>query len=88
MMYIVSLGLFEESNGHIFCYKILKRLDSSMTSSTKMRAIITRAKQSHDKVMISHDSCKKNRRRRTRIERRRRRRSTHFNWKNTERKRS
>ena len=27
-----------------------------MTSSTKMRAIITRAKQSHDKVMISHDS--------------------------------
>ena len=27
-----------------------------MTSSTKMRAIITRAKQSHDKAMISHDS--------------------------------
>jgi len=56
MRYIVSLGLFEENNGHIFCYKILKRLDSSMTSSTKMRGIITRAKQSHDKVMISHDS--------------------------------
>ena len=56
MRYIVSLGLFEENNGHIFCYKILKRLDSSMTSSAKMRAIITSAKQSHDKVMISHDS--------------------------------
>jgi hypothetical protein len=56
MKYIVSLGLFEESKGRIFCYKILKRLDSSMTSSTKMRGIITRAKQSHDKVMISHDS--------------------------------
>ena len=56
MRYIVSLGLFEENNGHIFCYKILKRLDSSMTSSTKMRAVITSAKQSHDKVMINHDS--------------------------------
>lgn len=56
MRYIVSLGLFEESNGHIFCYKILKRLDSSMTSSAKMRTIISSAKKNHDKVMISHDS--------------------------------
>ena len=79
MKYIVSLGLFEESNGHIFCYKILKRLDSSMTSSTKMRSIITRAKQSHDKVMISHDSVmqeenriEENRREEKRIEQKRR----------------
>lgn len=55
MKYIVSLGLFEESNGHITCYKILKRLDCSMTSNAKMRAIITGAKQSHDKVMINSD---------------------------------
>ena len=56
MRYIVSVGLFEESNGHITCYKILKRLDSSMTSNAKMRALITGAKQSHDKVMIDHDT--------------------------------
>lgn len=56
MRYIVSLGLFDESNGHIFCYKILKRLDSSMTSNAKMRTIISNAKQRHDKIMISHDT--------------------------------
>jgi len=56
MRYIVSLGLFEENNGHIFCYKMLKRLDSSMTSSPKMRKLITQAKACHDKVMINHDN--------------------------------
>jgi hypothetical protein len=55
MKYIVSLGLFEESNGHITCYKILKRLDCSMTSNAKMRVLITGAKQNHDKVMINSD---------------------------------
>lgn len=55
MKYIISLGLFEESNGHITCYKILKRLDCSMTSNSKMRALITGAKQNHDKVMINSD---------------------------------
>jgi hypothetical protein len=55
MRYIVSLGLFEESSGHITCYKILKRLDTSMTSNSKMRSMITEAKQNHDKVMINHD---------------------------------
>ena len=60
MRYIVELGLFEETNGHIYCYKLLKRLDSSMTSNAKMRALITDAKQNHDTVMIpsccSHDT--------------------------------
>ena len=60
MRFIVGLGLFEESNGHITCYKILKRLDSSMTSNVKMRNIITNAKQSHDTVMINHDSVMSN----------------------------
>ena len=56
MRFIVGLGLFEESNGHITCYKILKRLDSSMTSNAKMRNIITSAKKNHDTIMINHDS--------------------------------
>ena len=56
MRFIVGLGLFEESSGHITCYKILKRLDSSMTSNAKMRNIITSAKKNHDTIMINHDS--------------------------------
>lgn len=70
MRYIVSLGLFEENNGHISCYKILKRLDTSMTSSQKMRELLSKAKKSHDTVMISHDSVMqdKNRQDKTRIE--------------------
>jgi hypothetical protein len=60
MRYIVELGLFENYNGHITCYKILKRLDTSMTSNPKFRAIISEAKrENHDSVMIlsssSHD---------------------------------
>lgn len=59
MRYIIDLGLFEDNNGHITCYKLLKRLDTSMTSNPRLRAIITEAKQSHDAVMIpsrqSHD---------------------------------
>ena len=64
MRYIVSLGLFEESNGHIFCFKILKRLDTSMTSNQKMREIITSAKKSHDIIMINHDSIMQEEKRR------------------------
>lgn len=55
MKYMVEIGLFEQNNGHIYCYKLLKRLDSSMTSSIKMRNIIQSAKQNHDTVMIQ--SC-------------------------------
>lgn len=55
MNYIIELDLFSESKGRIFCFKMLKRLDTSMTSSGKFRALITKAKQSHDGVMIGHD---------------------------------
>jgi hypothetical protein len=61
MRYMVDLGLFENSNGQITCYKIVKRLDSSMTSNPKLRQIIKgfHAKN-HDGVMTvsgeSHDS--------------------------------
>ena len=64
MRYIVSLGLFEENNGHIFCFKILKRLDTSMTSNPKMREIITSAKKSHDTIMINHDGIMQEEKRR------------------------
>lgn len=56
MRFLVSEKLFEYSSGKITCFKMLKRLDSSMTSNQKMRSIITEAKKNHDIVMISHDS--------------------------------
>jgi len=56
MKYIVELKLFEERNNLIHCYKLLKRLDSSMTSNAKFRKVIMEAKDCHDEVMT--ESCK------------------------------
>jgi hypothetical protein len=56
MRYMVALGLFECSDNRITCFKMLKRLDSSMTSSPKMRQMITSARDNHDSVMTG--SCK------------------------------
>jgi len=56
MAYMVNVGLFESSDSTITCLKLLKRLDQSMTSNKKMRELITKAKASHDGVMINHDS--------------------------------
>ena len=54
--YIVNLGLFECSSNRIFCFKMLKRIDSSMLSaSSKMRGLIVDAKQNYEKVMTK--SC-------------------------------
>ena len=63
MLCILELNLLTQSDGRIFCFKLLKRLDSSMTSSTKFRGFITVAKESHDKVMISHDSVMQDKKR-------------------------
>lgn len=53
MRTIIELGLFEESNGHVFCLKMLKRLDASMTSNKSMRQLIAKAKnQSMEYVSI------------------------------------
>lgn len=56
MRYIVNLGLFTCSNDKIFCYKLLKRLDSSMTSNPTFRKMISEAKGNHDDIMTDHDS--------------------------------
>lgn len=69
MKYMIKLGLFSVSdNERLACYTIAKRLDTSMTSNTKMRKIITGFKQSHDKVMIrstdSHDKVMQEEKRR------------------------
>jgi hypothetical protein len=56
MKYILFLGLFENVNGRITCFKLLKRLDTSMTSNAHMRVLITTAKENHDRVMT--ESCK------------------------------
>lgn len=64
MRFMVSIGLFEESQGRITCLKMLKRLDSSMTSNTSMRYLIQKAKNSHDDVMTRHDSVMQEEKRR------------------------
>lgn len=57
MRTIVNLNLFQSSGERIFCIKLAKRLDSSMTSNPKFRDLI---QKSHDIVMIpslySHDT--------------------------------
>lgn len=63
MKYIISLGLFQESGGKVFCFKLLKRLDSSMTSNSRFRELIVTAKETHDYSIQNHDaimipSCK------------------------------
>lgn len=68
MRYLVALELFEENRGKIYCYKILKRLDSSMTSNVKMRKLIVDGRKSHDQVMISHDDVMQEENRRERKE--------------------
>lgn len=65
MKYMIELGLFSLNNEKLVCYSLAKRLDQSMTSSPKMRNIISSIKENHDSVMIK--SCK-NRKEEIRIE--------------------
>jgi uncharacterized phage protein (TIGR02220 family) len=51
MSRFIELGLFENNGGRITCLKLMKRMDSSMTSNTYMRDLIVKAKQSHDGIM-------------------------------------
>lgn len=57
MTTIIELNLFQSSNNRIFCTKLAKRLDSSMTSNPKFRKLI---QKSHDNIMIeslsNHDT--------------------------------
>ena len=55
MRFCIDLNLFDEKDSRVFCFKLLKRLDTSMTSNPKMRQMIQSAKQNHDAVMIG--SC-------------------------------
>lgn len=70
MRYLIDLNLFENHDGRITCFKMIKRLDSSMTSNSRFRKLILEAKsrhtllpnnhdsnaKSHDPVMMNHDS--------------------------------
>jgi len=51
----VELGLFENNEGSITCFKLAKRLDQSMTSNPAMRQIINKIKENHDKKPNNHD---------------------------------
>ena len=54
---IVDLGLFTNENGHIFCFKLLKRINMSMTSNKGLREAIATAKdENHDEIMTHHDN--------------------------------
>lgn len=54
---IIDLGLFSESDGRVFCLKLLKRINMSMTSNPTFRTAINNKKeQYHDTVMIHHDN--------------------------------
>lgn len=55
MRTIIDLELFENNSGRITCFKMIKRLDSSMTSNTNFRQLITEAKENHDKQPDNHD---------------------------------
>ena len=54
MRYFVNIGLFENSNNTITCFKLAKRLTQSMTSNPQMREIIKNFK-GHDAIMIESD---------------------------------
>jgi hypothetical protein len=56
MHYIVQLELFENHDGRITCFKMIKRLDSSMTGNPAFRKLIADAKNSHDLIGESHDT--------------------------------
>jgi len=56
MKYIIELGLFEDRDGKIFCMKLAKRLNQSMTSNPVMRKMIADISKNHDGVMT--ESCK------------------------------
>lgn len=56
MHYIVQLKLFENHDGRITCFKMIKRLDSSMTGNPAFRKLIADAKKSHDLIGESHDT--------------------------------
>jgi hypothetical protein len=54
---IINLGLFTTSEGRIFCIKLLKRINLSMTSNTTFRDAISKKKaEYHDTVMTRHDT--------------------------------
>jgi len=70
MKRFVELGLFENNKGMITCIKLIKRMDSSMTSNSYMRDLITKAKSSHDVIMTQSENVmqEENRREEIRIE--------------------
>lgn len=59
MYTIVDLNLFEESQGHIFCFKLLSRMDSSMSSNPQFRKLIQAAKDENGMPEIENKTEEK-----------------------------
>ncbi|MDD4971880.1 MAG: DUF4373 domain-containing protein [Paludibacter sp.] len=51
-----DLGLFENNEGRISCLKLIKRLDTSMTSNIYMRDLIKKSKEHHDAIMTQSEN--------------------------------
>lgn len=84
MRYMVHLGLFEVIDNRIRCIKLLKRIDTSMTSNTNFRNMITTAKAIHGMTLpepgeqkVMTQSCK------TRLDETRQEEREHARHKNT-----
>lgn len=60
MRTIIELKLFEEYQGHIFCFKLMKRLDASMTSNQKIRNVIAKAKENNYQISFPEASTSEN----------------------------
>jgi hypothetical protein len=60
MIYLVNVGLFENTNNTITCLKLAERLDKSMTNSPKMRAWLdsNNVKKLSSDVMTCADDVK------------------------------
>jgi len=66
MRYIITLGLFISEGEKIFCFKLLKRIDTSMTSNINFRKLITEAKTTNNHDTVMTPSCKKEENRKNR----------------------
>jgi len=56
---IIEIGLFSQCDGHVFCFKLLKRMSLSMTSNPTFRTAINKKKEEyHDDIMTHHDLVK------------------------------
>lgn len=53
MRCIISLGLFEENDGYVHCFKLARSISQSMTSNPALRSLISNIKQEHHDAIMT-----------------------------------